>query len=212
MSFGTKIWHLRFFFGMVIIFGIIAGVILATGEKTQIHLELNSWHTPFWDTFFHYYTFVGDGVFVALGILFCGIVGYKTYGWRPFAFGWGVLILSGLLAQILKRFVFDSALRPAAEITDHPLHLIEGVEMHLHNSFPSGHTTAAFAFFGFLAGQYFLKKPAMQVLMGVLAATVGYSRMYLSQHFLEDAFTGMLLGSFCILLWLYVDRKNFVFN
>lgn len=211
MSFGAKIWHLRYFFGMVLVFAILSGIVLISGGKEEIHLAMNQWHSPFWDTFFKYYTYVGDGVFVALGILVFGIIGYQKYGWRPFAFGWGVLILSGLIAQVLKRFVFDDALRPAAEI-DQPLHLVQDLEMHMHNSFPSGHTTAAFAFFGFLAGQYFIKKPGIQVIMAILAATVGYSRMYLSQHFLEDAFTGMLLGSFCILTWLYVDRKNIAFR
>lgn len=62
-------------------------------------------------------------------------------------------------------------------------------------SFPSGHTTSAFAFYGFLA----LITPArfawLQVVWLLLACSVGLSRMYLIQHFLEDVTAGMVTGT-----------------
>lgn len=171
-------------------------------------MTINSWNSSFFDVFFKYLTYAGDGVFVAIGVLMIGLLGFKQFKWSPFVYGWGLLIASGALAQFFKRIVYFDALRPIAFLQDQQLHLIEGVEMHHHHSFPSGHTTAAFAFFGFVSIRYFSGKPKMQVLMAFIAALVGYSRIYLSQHFLEDVLAGMLLGSFCLLTSLWFIPKN----
>jgi len=60
------------------------------------------------------------------------------------------------------------------------------------HSFPSGHTITAFAFF--LALTFFTKNHAWQVLYFVLAVLVGFSRIYLQQHFAIDVLVGSLVG------------------
>jgi membrane-associated phospholipid phosphatase len=124
-----------------------------------------------------------------------------------------VLTISGGTAQLLKRFVFSDALRPSAFMVDSDLHFVEGVQLHAHHSFPSGHTTAAFAFFGFAALFLSRRNPLLQVTFAVSAALVGYSRMYLSQHFLEDVVVGMAIGTIIfILLSLFFKRQLEVLN
>ena len=75
------------------------------------------------------------------------------------------------------------------------------VENAYFNSFPSGHTTAAFAFFCALS-ILARKHPLLQSLFFLLAAGVAYSRMYLSQHFLADVLAGSLLA-WAAVKWIY---------
>lgn len=207
-AFSHRISQVRYFIGSVFSLSIVSGIIMLSYKKDDIHMTINSWNSSFFDFFFKYLTYVGDGVFVAIGVLVIGILGFKKYKWSPFIYGWGLLIISGALAQFFKRVVYSEALRPIAFLQDQQLHLIQGLEMHHHHSFPSGHTTAAFAFFGFIAIRYFSDKPRMQVLMALTAALIGYSRIYLSQHFLEDVLAGMLLGTFCLLVSLWLVPRN----
>jgi undecaprenyl-diphosphatase len=58
-------------------------------------------------------------------------------------------------------------------------------------SFPSGHTAAAFAG-AFLFGAYL---PAWSPLFYVLAAVVGFSRVYLGVHYPSDVVTGAIVGA-----------------
>jgi membrane-associated phospholipid phosphatase len=44
-----------------------------------------------------------------------------------------------------------------------------------------------------------------------VALMVGYSRMYLSQHFFEDVTVGSVVGVMVTVIWLsYIDRKKFI--
>lgn len=79
---------------------------------------------------------------------------------------------------------------------------VEGVKMHdgWTTSFPSGHTTSAFAFYSLLA--FFIPNRSLKLLCLLAAAVVGISRIYLVQHFLKDVVAGSLLG-FLIALGVY---------
>jgi len=79
--------------------------------------------------------------------------------------------------------------------------------MHSSHSFPSGHTITAFAFF--LALAFFTKRPAIHFLYFLLAVLVGYSRVYLSQHFAIDVLAGSFVGvSVTILCKFYFDKNT----
>ena len=58
-------------------------------------------------------------------------------------------------------------------------------------SFPSGHTNASFA----VAVAMFCFQPMLGLPMLVLAAGIGFSRMYLGLHFMSDVVAGGLIGS-----------------
>lgn len=164
-------------------------------------------YSPLADFFFKYWTYVGDGVFVGVAGIIIAVVLFPRYKWTPLWFGALTLMLSGAAAQLLKRLVFEDAMRPSVYLSEHTLYFVEGVQIHASHSFPSGHTTAAFAFFGFASLFLGRKSIWLQVLFAISAGLVGYSRLYLSQHFLEDVFAGMILGSLVFILLMILAKK-----
>lgn len=172
-------------------------------EKAELHLWFNSVHTPFCDEFFKYYTLVGEWV------PFVVVVGLLFYRYRASILVLSAQVLSGLTTQVLKRiFDIDRPKRFFAEFyPEVELPVVEGVRLHSSHSFPSGHTTLAFALF--LALAFLTKRKEWQFLYCLLAILVGYSRIYLSQHFASDVWAGALIGgvmtAFTLLL---VDKWN----
>jgi len=61
-----------------------------------------------------------------------------------------------------------------------------------HLSFPSGHTSAAFAL-ATVMGERYQKK----LLAYTLATLIGLSRIYFNKHYLSDVLVGALIGYFC---------------
>lgn len=157
-------------------------------EKSNIHIFVNEHHHPVADVFFKYITHLGDGIFAALLVLFFLLIKYRYSLIQLSAF-----ILAGVSAQILKRFVFPDVARPARYFENsYDLHFVEGVKMYKNFSFPSGHTATAFALFFCLI--FTTRNRNLQFLYLLLAYLVGYSRMYLSLHFLPDIIAGSLIG------------------
>lgn len=72
-------------------------------------------------------------------------------------------------------------------------------------SFPSGHSTTAFA----TATALTLDFPKWYVIVPsyAYAGTVAYSRMHLGVHYPSDVLTGALIGSGCAVLTHYVNKK-----
>lgn len=72
-------------------------------------------------------------------------------------------------------------------------------------SFPSGHSTTAFA----TATALTLEYPKWYVIVPsyAYAGTVAYSRMHLGVHYPSDVLTGALIGSGCAVLSHYVNKK-----
>jgi len=65
-------------------------------------------------------------------------------------------------------------------------------------SFPSGHTQTAVGTFGSIAA--FTEKKRLRYTCILMAALVGFSRMYIGVHFLSDVLVGA--GMACMLVWL----------
>ncbi len=172
---------------------LISGIVLLLSyHKDQLHLIQNSWHDKDLDYFFTYITFLGSGfVFLPIGFLLI------FTRWRYFLGLVIASILTLLITTFLKHVVFEEKPRPVKyfETTKQQLHLVEGVKVEHWNSFPSGHATAVFVCFGFLA--FLIKGNILKVFAFILAALAGYSRVYLSQHFLEDVIAGAFIGT-CI--------------
>ena len=72
------------------------------------------------------------------------------------------------------------------------------------NSFPSGHTNAAFAF----ALAVCMSAPGrwMKITAVCLAAVMGLSRLYVGVHFPSDVLAGAVIGSLCGLLGAWVVK------
>lgn len=157
--------------------------------------------------FFKYLTHVGDGI----GVAIVGLIFLIFKSKRAALQIWLSAALGGFLSQIMKHLVFGQTPRPAryfGEIKPYVLHYVEGVDMNYVNSMPSGHTTAAFAMCLSIAFVY--KKRQVDSAMFILALFMGVSRIYLSQHFLEDVYVGSLVGvlsAIVIASWLYSPKS-----
>ncbi len=173
--------------------------------KLELHLLLNSYHTDILDTFFKYYSTLAEWPVYVLALLpLC----WKRY--RITLFYALCELSAGVGVQILKHTI--NAERPISVFEHHPelsLPLVQGVELHYSNSFPSGHSSTFFVFSTcsalLLAYHYtqganrndrktrVLLNLALLTLLA-LAALGGYSRIYLSQHFLSDVCMGSFVG------------------
>jgi membrane-associated phospholipid phosphatase len=112
--------------------------------------------------------------------------------------------LSGIITQVLK-FFFDEA-RPAYYLakTSYP-YFIDGVTLHQLHSFPSGHTTSAFALAATLG--FAAKNKNYSILFLLMAALAGYSRIYLGQHFMNDVLAGSIVGMLsAVFCWIYLEK------
>lgn len=77
-------------------------------------------------------------------------------------------------------------------------------------SFPSGHATAAMAFYGFLA--YYIYSGASSpttrrvviAIAGILIALIGFSRLYLGVHYLSDVLAGYAIGLGMVLVGIKI--------
>lgn len=186
----SLISHARLFFISWIIFLVVGLTVLFLFNTSEIHLAINARNNAFLDFIMPYVTLIGDGWTLTI---FCVLV----FAWNRragFVVGLATLIPS-MVIQGLKMTVFYGEPRPKwyfTYIDKTEIHYVPGVENWLYDSFPSGHTTASFAFF--LALAFCLEKRKWSMLCFITALLIGYSRIYLSQHFLADVVGGTVFG------------------
>lgn len=176
---------------------------LAINTKIELHLSFNSFHSPFFDVFFYYVTYLGDGVMVLLTVIILCTIKYR------YAVIVGVSnFIASVITQILKQTVFAEMLRPKKFFEGiHDLYFIPGVENYFHNSFPSGHSTTAFSLYFALA--LIIKNKTLQLSLFFIALIVGFSRVYISQHFFEDVYAGSLIGIvITLIVYYFIQKKN----
>lgn len=188
--------------------------------KLELHLLLNSSHTSFQDTFFTYYSMLAEGPLYVLALL--------PLFWKQIKltlFFALCELTGGATLQILKHII--SMPRPASAFEDHPglaLPLVEGIDLHSSNSFPSGHASTFFIFCTcaalYLAYRYqqrvrrdhktreHLLFNTSLLLLLVFAALGAYSRVYLSQHFLCDVCMGSIIGFVTPCLMFYFGKEK----
>ena len=171
-------------------------------SKTDGFIFLNPYHNKILNVFFMIYTNVGDGLFsIAIFLL--------LLYFRRALIGWEIVItflLSGLIAQILKN-AFPMP-RPKTLLGDeHYAYFINGYTHVGHASFPSGHTASAFGLATILT--LFAKNKKYSIIYLLLAMLVGYSRIYLGQHFLQDVLAGAIIGvASALTVYIVIDKKT----
>lgn len=169
-------------------------------SKTTCFLQLNGKHFPALDRFFTFYTVLGDGLMALL--LFVGLLIGRRY-----LQGIHVLMAflsSGLVAQCIKQVAHMPRPRTFLQPEQYS-QFIDGVTRSGWASFPSGHTATAFAVATILS--FYTRKKGLSLFYLSLAMGVGYSRIYLGQHFLEDVLAGAILGVF-FAAWIYVSLPS----
>jgi membrane-associated phospholipid phosphatase len=176
-----SIWWLQM---LILAFGIC---LLCANENRTFELIINQYHHPILDTLCHYATYLGDGL-IALSI--CLFLGFKLKSKSvPYLFS---IASSALMAQVIKR-ICAPTLRPIEyykQITE--IYTVPFETMLHFNSFPSGHTSTAFA--SAIVLSYYFKNSIVTSVLLFLACLVAFTRVYLMQHFIHDVVGGMLLA------------------
>ena len=199
---------LMVFFGLMIVY-----------PKPELHLLLNSYHSDILDVFFKYYTLLAEFPLYLLALL---PLLWKKY--KITLFFAMCEVIGGSFLQLLKHTICLP--RPVKVFEDYPdlvLPLVQGVDMHHSNSFPSGHASTFFMFCTccvIVLAYYYSRKDktntlrmqilfdiAMVVLL-VLAVLGAFSRVYLSQHFLSDVCAGSIIGLVTPFLMFFFCRNK----
>ncbi len=117
-----------------------------------------------------------------------------------------ILTFIGTEGSVFLIKIFINRARPGADIA----YYLEGSK-----SFPSGHSTIAMAFFGFIT--YYLihhlktrSKRSLIIFLGALIiGLVGFSRLYLGVHYLSDVLGGFLLGALWLVAGITFRERHF---
>lgn len=186
---------------------LISILILLKFDKIHIHIFINQRHSVFFDSFFKYLTWLGDGVFAIIFVLALIFIKYR------YALISGIsLLLTSFIIQFLKHTIYSDNLRPELFFKlnyqgSYILHIVKGAEPAHFFSFPSGHSAIAFALF--FSAALFVNNKFLKFVFFIFAFLVAYSRIYLSWHFLADVITGSLIGiTVSLLTYFFANKYN----
>jgi membrane-associated phospholipid phosphatase len=178
---------------------IVAAFVYSYGKEGSF-LIINKYNHPAFDYVFQFWTYLGDGIIWVP--LFLYVIALK----REFLIAViASLIICTVLTHVLKRVVFSDELRPILALGEEKIRIIDGFRPHGRNSFPSGHTSTAFTLALLMA--FIIRGMFWVFFFPLVAFFVGYSRVYLAQHFVTDVFAGMLIGILSSYLSLLVYEK-----
>lgn len=186
-----------------ILFFTIGLFIVIVYPKLEIQRHINSFYHPKANIIFKFLTHLAEGWFTVPLLVFLFI-----YNWKKAVYISSIYGISSLFVAVLKHLVFSTFKRPHwfnELLNDKNYRWLPDLNMHDEFSFPSGHTTTAFCIFFGLALLIPNKKIGTTLI--ILASLIGFSRTYLSYHFLMDLVAGSLLGV-TIALGMYLLLKK----
>ncbi len=162
--------------------------VLASTKHGDVVLFVNRYSKEEFDRLVGVITDLGSGVFAAslmVALLF----------WKVRAGLTGLISLGfvGIFTNVLKRQVFSERIRPFNYFYyDDFQRFIYTAELNYHFSFPSGHTMTIFSVMSVLAIMF--GRRTVGILFFLIALVVGFSRIYLLQHFFLDVYVGSFFG------------------
>lgn len=166
---------------------LLLAVFLLLYGKDRTFLMINGHYSVQADYFFNWVTLLGEW------ILWAFLFGYALLYKRDFLIALAVgLLVCTLLTRLGKDVLYAGQPRPLRLLED----VARAVPILKHNnyvnSFPSGHTSTAFTTSLLLA--HVVRRRFAMFLFPLLAFLVGYSRVYLAQHFVTDVTAGIVVG------------------
>ena len=174
--------------------------------KGELELLINKYHNPILDLFFKYVTHLGDGVTLAILLVILPFVNYTVTIIAALSIAFQAIIIS-----IFKRWLYQGLERPIAFFDETiSLNFVDGVDVHSFNTFPSGHTATGFALMALIFIVVKNRSFINAALLFLLAFCIGFSRVYLLQHFVVDTYFGAIFGVLSVLLGLWLF--DIIFN
>jgi len=169
--------------------------------KNEAFLYLNANLGLLADKVFEYSSYLAEGwIWIPYFIILVGLFKKDT------AFILINFLMSTLLTQFSKIYIFGTALRPMASGLDATqIHTVPSVKIHSLNSFPSGHTATAFTLF--LLTTYLFPNKYVFVIFLIYAFACSYSRVYLAQHFPLDLAGGIVVALTTIPISIFIREK-----
>lgn len=189
------------------IFLFLGAVIILLFERGSEILYVNGLHNHFLNQFFLWVTRLAEAPLVMLILIITltmsygkGMVLLLTY------------LLNGAVTQFMKIVVFAGEARPAAYFKGKAqLNFAEGLTLLKDNTFPSGHTSSAFAVLFMISILTTDKRWAAPLY--TMALLVGVSRVYLMMHFFRDIYWGSITGVMVAsMFYLLFVRSNWYHN
>ena len=197
------------FFTLFAVVWIIAAYLALTIAKGEELLTIADYRTTWGDFIFPIITLLGEAYVYIVAALIFFIQKKNLQGLTVGVLGTGAALISyaskNWFAAPRPKVYFGEILQRPELISQ-----IEGVDLanSFTSSFPSGHTLAAFAFYTFIALQQ--QRIGLKIILLLAAIAVGFSRMYLFQHFITDVVWGALIGLLWAVLvdWIYQQKIN----
>ncbi len=173
--------------------------------KHNAFIAINDNYSSFGDFAFPIITMLGEVYLIIPMILYLLL--------RNIKLGMGLLIaygLSALSVQFIKYGLGIDNIRPITYFYTNKWYTVHTISNYINNnyySFPSGHTATAFSIFCYVA--FTVENNAQKIFCFTIAAFIGYSRIYLAQHFVSDVLAGACIGIFfAILAYLYFYKNE----
>ena len=194
----------------LILWVMIGGILLIFKSRAELFFPINHTHTPTLNILNDVFSAFGRGDIIAILLVYFLVIPYFRnirYFITSLVFG----ILTPTIIFFSK--TFSNTPRPILFYGLRKVQTVSWLDNYYNNSFPSGHTLGAFGFFMLLS--LFLPKqhkPWSMLFFG-LALCVGFSRIYLGQHFFQDIYAGSISGVVLTLMiyfscYYFINKKN----
>jgi membrane-associated phospholipid phosphatase len=178
----------------------VSGFFLLNYDKVAIHVYMNQLvGNSFLDNFFYYITYLGDGAVMPFILILIILYNIRLGMCATISF-----LSAAAVTNILKYQFFSDINRPWQVFkwtVNIPLKYVDASDLHIHNSFPSGHATQAFAIFMCLV--FFSRRIEFKLLFFIVAVAAAFSRVHLSQHWLVDVTIGSIIGTISSIVFYY---------
>ncbi len=158
----------------------------------------------FLNVLFAIFTFFGEETFIVLIIAIVFLCVKKSIGEQMLL----TILSSSALCTILKSAIRRNRpfVKGTVEKVDIDTPLVSTNDLHLDQSFPSGHSASSSSFFGCIAAN-FRKKAWVVIVCTVIVLSVMLSRLYLGVHFPTDVLTGAAIGILSAIAWQIIYTK-----